>query len=119
MSDAGFRDPSNGVKEQTNIMRIIGPQVTLNGLQRRGREVQPHREALEQLIERNRKEAGYMVSMHGEALSGMCLDHIIWHDPSDDLLCPACTRSLTSAVLLQRDDERMLICPYCGWEMHE
>jgi hypothetical protein len=56
MSDAGFRDPIDGVKEQTDIVRIIGPPVTLDGLQRRGREGQLHREALEQLIEWNRAE---------------------------------------------------------------
>jgi hypothetical protein len=32
MSEAGFRDPIEGVKEQTDIVRIIGPQVALDGL---------------------------------------------------------------------------------------
>jgi hypothetical protein len=120
MSDAGLRDPIDRVKEQTDIVRIIGPQVTLDGPQRRGREVQLHREALKQPIEWNGEEAGYMASMYGkDALRGMCMDHITRPDASDDLPCCACTRSLNPAVLLQRDDIRVVICSHCGWEIDE
>jgi hypothetical protein len=58
--------------------------------------------------------------MHGkEALRGMCMDHITRPDASDDPPCPAYTRSLNPAVLLQRDDKRVVMCPHCGWEMYE
>jgi hypothetical protein len=120
MSDAGFRDPIDGVKEQTDTVRIIGRQVTLDGLQQRSPEVQLHREALKQSIEWNREEPGYTVNMHEkEALGGMCMRHITRPDASDDPPCPACTRSLDKAVPLQREDEYLVICPHCGWEMHE
>jgi hypothetical protein len=75
-------------------------------------------EPLEQIIERNREDAGYMVSMDGkEALRGMCMDHITRADTSDNPPRPACTRSLNLTVLLQRDDKRLVICPNYGWEM--
>jgi hypothetical protein len=120
MSDAGFREPIDGLKEQTDIVRIIGLEVTLDGLQRRGREVQLHREALKQPIEWNREEADYLVSMNGkEALRGMCMDHITRPDASDDPPRRACTRSLNSGMLLQPDDKRVVMCPHCGWEMDE
>jgi len=40
-------------------------------------------------------------------------------DHQEDPACPACTGSLSPAILLQRDDERVIICPHCGWEMRE
>jgi len=61
-----------------------------------------------------------MVSMYGkEALRDMCMYYVIRPDPSDGPPCPACTRSLSSAVFLQRDDERVVMCTYCGWELLE
>jgi hypothetical protein len=120
MSDAGFRDPLDGVKQQTNIVRITGPEVTLDGLQRRGSEVELHREPLKQPIEWNREEASHMVRMHEKAaLRGVSMGHITWADASDDPPCPACTRSLNSSVRLQRDDKRVVMCPHCGWEIDE
>jgi hypothetical protein len=77
-------------------------------------------ETLERIIEQNREEAVYMLSMDGkEARRGMCMDHIARPDTSDNPPYPACTRSLSLAVLLQRDDKRLVMCPHCGWETYE
>jgi hypothetical protein len=77
-------------------------------------------ETLEQIIERNREEAGYMVSMDGkEELRGMRMDHITRPDASDNPPCPAYTRSLNLTVLLQRDDKRLVMWLHCGWETYE
>jgi hypothetical protein len=77
-------------------------------------------ETLERIIEQNREEAVYMLSMDGkEARRGMCMDHITRPDASDNPSCPACTRSLNLTVLLQRDDKRLVMCPHCGWETYE
>jgi predicted RNA-binding Zn-ribbon protein involved in translation (DUF1610 family) len=77
-------------------------------------------ETLARIIERNREEAGYMVSMDGkEARRDMCMDYIARPDATDHPPCPACTSSLCLAVLLQRDDNRLVMCPHCGWETYE
>jgi hypothetical protein len=61
-----------------------------------------------------------MVSMYGkEALRDMCMDYVIRPDPSDSPPCPACTRSLNSPVLLQRNDKHVVMCPSYGWELLE
>jgi hypothetical protein len=61
-----------------------------------------------------------MLSMEGkEAHRGLCMDHIARPDASDNPPCPACTRSLSLAVLLERDDKRLVMCPHCGWETYE
>ena len=53
-------------------------------------------------------------------LAVRCVDKGLLPDDHQEVpLCPACTRSLSPAVLLQRDDERLVICPHCGWEMLE
>jgi predicted RNA-binding Zn-ribbon protein involved in translation (DUF1610 family) len=52
-------------------------------------------------------------------LRDMSMEDITPQSQSDDPSCPACTRSLTPVVALQRDHELVVICPYCGWEMRE
>jgi predicted RNA-binding Zn-ribbon protein involved in translation (DUF1610 family) len=60
-----------------------------------------------------------MVSTPGRrVLRDMSMEDITPPSQSDDPSCPACTRSLNPALALQRDHERVVICPHCGWEMH-
>jgi hypothetical protein len=53
-----------------------------------------------------------------QVLRDMSMEDITLASPRDDPACPACTRSLDPALALQRDHERLVVCPQCGWEMH-
>jgi hypothetical protein len=54
-----------------------------------------------------------------QVLRDMSMEDITPAGPKDDPSCPACTRSLNPALTLQRDYERVVICPHCRWEMRE
>jgi hypothetical protein len=59
-----------------------------------------------------------MVSARGrQVVRDRSMEAITPPSQSDDPPCTACTRSLNPALALQRDHERLVICPHCEWEM--
>jgi hypothetical protein len=61
-----------------------------------------------------------MASIPGrQLLRVMSMEGVTAPSQSNDSPCPACTRCLRLAVLLQHDDKRLVMCPHYGWETHE
>jgi len=54
-----------------------------------------------------------------QLLKDISMEDVTALSQSNNPLYPACSRSLSLAVALQRDDKRLVMCPHCGWEMDE